>query len=166
MRRTIALFTAMAMMVLLAASVALAATVYCPLPTSNNIYCKGTIGDATMTGTDRAYSDGIDDYFWGDKIYGYEGNDNIGARGGPDELNGGPGNDKLYGGEGDDKLSGGDGRNYLDGGSGNDRISAYNYGADGVIYCGAGYDTVTYDRSLDVPAGDCEKKTAYPIAAR
>jgi Ca2+-binding RTX toxin-like protein len=165
MRRTICLLTAMVMTLLVATSVAMAATVNCPANTSSNIWCQGTNGDDLMTGTDATYSNGIDVYFWGDKSFGYGGNDTLNARGGPDELDGGPGNDKLFGGEGDDKLIGRDGKNYLSGGPGNDRINAYNYGADGVIYCGSGLDTVTYDRYLDVPAGDCESKTAYPIAA-
>ena len=165
MRRTIALLTAMVMTLLVAASVAMAATVNCPANTSSNILCKGTIGGDTMTGTDRTYSDGIDAYFWGDKIFGYGGNDTLNARGGPDELDGGPGNDTLYGGDGSDKLYGGDGKNFLSGGSGDDVIKAYNYGADGVIYCGTGYDTVAYDSGLDFPSGDCEKRTGFPILA-
>jgi Ca2+-binding RTX toxin-like protein len=104
MRRTIALLTAMAMLLLVATSVAMAATVNCPANTSSNILCKGTIGDDTMTGTDASYSDGIDAFFWGDKIFGYGGNDTLNARGGPDELDGGPGNDKLDGGKGDDRY--------------------------------------------------------------
>ena len=283
MRRTITLFTAMVMMILAAASVALAATVTCPVATSISIYCKGTIGDDTMTGTDRTYtsSDGIDSASWGDKIFGYGGNDTLNALGGPDVLHGGPGNDKLDGGEQndsysfedgwgvdtitadasgtddglgfskltqpvvldliadpsrdeaksgintlnfastglienvqggagsdtlsgtngnpfsstsgrntfygaggsdklygrggsdtlwgddmDDALSGGAGKDYLYGGSGNDTISAVDNETDGIISCGSGIDTVSYDGNLDVVASDCEKKTAYPIAAQ
>jgi Ca2+-binding RTX toxin-like protein len=272
MRRTIALFTAMAMMVLVAASVALAATVTCPVATSSSIFCNGTIGDDTMTGTDRTYtiSDGVDSISWGDKIFGSGGNDTLNALGGPDDLNGGPGTDKLDGGAGDDRylftgswgvdtitadasgndsivfslastqalvvdlvassfrdeaksgtntlnlgvtrfpiienviggvendtfygtlvsnslsgnggndklngrsgddsLLGGDGddelhglfgRDFFYGGSGNDKINADDNAADGAISCGSGWDTVYYDRGLEVPASDCEKIISF-----
>jgi Ca2+-binding RTX toxin-like protein len=102
MRRTIVLLTTMAMTLLVATSVAVAATVDCPDNTTSSILCKGTIGDDTMTGTEATYHDPIESFVWGDKIFGYGGNDTLKARGGPDELDGGPGNDTLSGGNGKD----------------------------------------------------------------
>jgi Ca2+-binding RTX toxin-like protein len=122
MRRTIALLTAMAMTLLVAASVAMAANIICPDPTYNGIKCEGTSGDDKMTGTDRIYTDSVEGVSWSDDIYGYEGNDAIYARGGPDYVHGGPGNDllygevsydRIYGGPGDDRIAGGPGDDYI-----------------------------------------------------
>ena len=169
MRRTIVLLTTMAMMLLVATSVAMAATISCQVPTHDGFLCQGTSSDDTMTGTDATYGNCADpDGCWGDNIFGYGGNDTLIARGGPDQLNGGLGNDKLDGGgsfdrlmgnSGDDVLSGGAGKDSLYGNSGNDRINAADKEADSRISCGDGYDTVRYDRYLDVPDGDCEAKT-------
>ena len=275
MRRTITLFTAMAMMVLVAASVALAAVISCPNVDSFN--CRGTSSADTMTGSNVVLSP---EFNSGDSIYGLAGNDTLNARGASDNLWGGLGNDKLdggeqndfymfengwgvdtitadasgideldfqrltqpvvvdliadpsrdeaksgintlnfastglienvsgspgydtlsgtngnpfsstsggnyfrgnggsdklygrggsdylYGGDMDDVLHGGEGKDNFSGDSGNDTISAVDNGADGYIWCGGGYDTVSYDRNLDVVGSDCEKKTAYPIAAQ
>src|SRR5215213_9141173 len=90
MRRTIALLTTMAMTLLVATSVALAATISCPDNPEPTTKCTGTIGDDKMTGTDRTYwaaPGDPDSYAYGDNIFGYEGNDVISARGGPDNLN-------------------------------------------------------------------------------
>jgi Ca2+-binding RTX toxin-like protein len=94
---------------------------------------------------------------WGDKIYGLAGNDTLNGRGGGDILNGGPGNDKLDGGERKD---------YFYGVSGNDSINTADKQADNRISCGDGYDTVRYDRYLDVPDGDCEKKMEVLVFPR
>jgi len=251
MRRTIALLAAMAMMVLVAASVALAAVISCP--TGLNGTCRGTASADTMTGTANR-----------DIIDSFRGSDTLNARGANDTLDGGQGNDALNGGRGDDKLdgdvdndtylfedgwgvdtvtgdasgndtldfskltqsvvvkmvpsapsngansgtntlkwdstvlieriiggagndiffgtnedtsligaagndslvggnasdflSGGDGRDLFVGAAGNDTIRASDRGADGQISCGAGFDTVFYDRDLDFPDFDCEQK--------
>jgi Ca2+-binding RTX toxin-like protein len=87
---------------------------------------------------------------------------------GSDTLSGNNGNNQLYGAGGSDKLYGGAGRDTFSGGPGDDTIDATDGpagGADGSISCGAGIDTVSYDRGFDVPFSDCEKKTGFPVAA-
>jgi Ca2+-binding RTX toxin-like protein len=76
----------------------------------------------------------------------------------------------LTGSSGANTLNGGVGKDYFYGGSDNDTINALDYGgdvggADGRVYCGAGYDTVYYDRGFDFPNWDCEKTIGLPIAA-
>jgi Ca2+-binding RTX toxin-like protein len=134
MRRTVLFFTAVAVMVVVAAGVALAAVLV------------GTNGNNTQNGTpnpDRIYGlDGKDtqaggqgdDYLEGgsagdtskgaaedDLISGGDGQDTLGSelreRGddvlegsdGPDTINGGPDQDLIYGGRGSDNLDGNDG---------------------------------------------------------
>jgi len=105
MRRTIALLTTMAMTLLVATSVALAATVNCPF--SGN--CTGTNAGDTIYGSEGK-----------NIIYGHDGDDRIYGRGGDDFTLGMNGNDDLHGSEGNDTLGGGDGRDIHNGGPGND----------------------------------------------
>jgi Ca2+-binding RTX toxin-like protein len=93
MKRTIALLTTMAMILLLATSVALAAAISCP--TGPNGTCRGTASADTITGTANR-----------DIIDSFRGSDTLNARGANDTLDGGQGNDALNGGRGDDKLDG------------------------------------------------------------
>jgi Ca2+-binding RTX toxin-like protein len=93
-------------------------------------------------------------------LYGGDGNDLLYGENGTDTMYGDAGGDTLDGYGGADTLTGGAGRDSFSGGYGNDTIDAVDRGGDGRISCGVGYDTVRYDRRLDVPDGDCEKKTA------
>jgi Ca2+-binding RTX toxin-like protein len=108
MRRMILLLTTMALALLLAAGVALAATVTCQV----GVTCKGTSSADTITGTTS-----------NDTINGLAGNDTIKALDGIDKINGGPNNDTMNGGPGNDT--------YLFATSfGADRISADSGGVD------------------------------------
>jgi Ca2+-binding RTX toxin-like protein len=226
MRRTIALLTTMAMMLLVATSVAVAGNVFCTNPGpcygtdyadyiwgvdgggGNSIFAKGGDDQVIATaGTNSLYGGAGNDLLYGengnDTMYGNAGDDTMGGYGGTDTANfsGSPAaitaslatnsakgegldtlsgmenllgskyNDTLTGSSGANTLTGVAGKDSFYGGYGNDTINALDYGgnvggADGRISCGAGYDTVAYDRYLDVPDGDCEKKTAFPIAAQ
>jgi Ca2+-binding RTX toxin-like protein len=103
MRRTIALLTTMAMTLLVATSVALAATVNCPFYG----HCSGTDAGDTIHGDDRTYG-----RRGGDFIFGMNGND---------QLHGSEGYDTLAGGDGDDIHNGGPGGDTFDGGPGYDQ---------------------------------------------
>jgi Ca2+-binding RTX toxin-like protein len=105
MRRTSVLLAAMAMMVLLAASVALAATVTCPFSGS----CYGTKYADTLNGGGGSNS-----------IYGYNGNDIIRGFSFHDDLYGSYGDDRMYGDHGDDRMYGGPGYDTMYGGAHND----------------------------------------------
>jgi Ca2+-binding RTX toxin-like protein len=143
MRRTIVLLTTMAMTLLVATSVAMAATISCPDNPTNGIKCTGTIGDDKMTGTDRIYWDGVEGVSWSDDIFGYEGNDAIYARGGPDYVYGGPGNDLIYGDSGDDRIFGDSGDDRIAGGPGNDYIYGDGYSGNN-DYGAVGKDTANF----------------------
>jgi hypothetical protein len=105
MRRTIALLTTMAMMLLMATSVAMADTVFCNFSGS----CFGTDSDDHIWGGDG-----------GNGVFAGGGNDQVVASGGTNSLQGGAGNDLIYGANGNDLLTGSDGRDRLFGGEGND----------------------------------------------
>jgi len=136
MRRTIALFTAMAMMVLVAASVALAAVISCP--NGLNGACQGTSGDDTMTGSDAVYNTGDWGSAHGDIINSLGGSDTLNARGAADDLNGGIGNDKLDGGEGDDTYR-------FTGSWGVDTITADASGNDSIVFSLASTQALVVD---------------------
>jgi Ca2+-binding RTX toxin-like protein len=108
MRKTLLLLTTMALALLLAAGVALAATVTCQV----GVACNGTSSGDTITGTNS-----------NDTIKGLGGNDSISARDGIDKINGGPKNDTMDGGLGNDTYQFAD--NW-----GADRISADSGGVD------------------------------------
>jgi large repetitive protein len=127
MRRTIVLLTTMAMTLLVATSVAMAATISCQVPINNVVLsCQGSSSDDTMTGTDATFGDSIDGT-WGDRIDGLGGNDTLNARGGPDELIGSMGNDKLDGGANGDTYT-----------------FQYNWGVDTITADASGYDTLNF----------------------
>jgi Ca2+-binding RTX toxin-like protein len=86
-RKTLLLLATMALALLLAAGVALAATVTCQV----GVACNGTSSADTITGTTS-----------NDTIKGLAGNDTISARDGIDKINGGPNNDTMDGGPGND----------------------------------------------------------------
>jgi Ca2+-binding RTX toxin-like protein len=93
-----------------------------------------------------------------ERIIGGAGNDIFFGTNVDTSLIGAAGNDSLVGGNASDFLSGGVGSDLFVGAAGNDTIRASDRGADGQILCGAGFDTVFYDRDLDFPNFDCEKK--------
>ena len=130
MRRAIMVLTVGALLLGLAATVAMAATLY------------GTNGDDLMYGTnnaDQMYAKGGDDL-----MYGLGGKDLMYASYGDDFVYGRDGNDSLYGRYGYDEISGGKGSDYINTKDGKpDRV-----------WCGPGRDSFTVDR-VDV-VSDCE----------
>ena len=138
----------------------------------------GTASAKTLDGTSSgdalygtAYGDTIYGYGGGDLAYGYGGTDllyggNETGRGdkvlggatsdlvvgqkGDDALYGQNGGDEVSGGYGNDLLAGGNGEDTLDGGPGSDEINARDGQKDTVVIRPGEYDTVYYDKGLDV----------------
>ncbi len=115
-----------AALTLMAASVALAATV------------KGTDGSDRLAGTSAA-----------DTMYGFGGADDMFGLAGDDTMQGNPGQDYMSGGVDDDRVFGGQGADEIYGLAGNDRLSgetendqlfAANDGQRDSISCGSGFD--------------------------
>jgi Ca2+-binding RTX toxin-like protein len=143
MRRTAKVSMAVALMVALFASVAVAASL------------GGTDGRDVIDGTDR-----------GEEISGLGGDDTLNARDGKDIVRGGDGVDEVSGGEGGDKAYGNAGDDYLIdapdedrdvlyGGSGRDNVQVRDFPAvRDLVYCGSGRDTAYVDKK-DVVNG-CE----------
>ena len=186
-RKAIVLLTTMAMVLVLGSGAALAATaINCPNDPTNGspstyLYCNGTAGADTMTGSELA-----------DYMLGMGGADTMHGNGGSDFLKGDDGSDHIYGDAGndvfliggandasDDYVHGGSGADHLYGGfapGGVDRV--YGEGANDtidasqrhnffgpvtkeIIDCGAGAsDEVYFDKGLDVVATNCEIKHA------
>jgi hypothetical protein len=111
-------------LLLIAAGVAVAATVR----------CTGGPCEGTEEGDDIYGSHGAD------TIRGHGGNDFVLARPGMDVVYGGSGEDRLYGGEQDDRIYAGEGDDYARGKEGDDEM----YGGPGAeeFYGGTGSDTV------------------------
>jgi Ca2+-binding RTX toxin-like protein len=130
MRRTIALLMTMAMMLLVATSVALAAVISCP--NGNAGFCIGTGSNDTMTGTNIIDFNNGDTAATtpGDQIYGLSGNDTLFGRGASDALHGGFQFDKLDGGAGNDQY-------WFEDGWGDDTITAD----------ASGYDELRFDEA-------------------
>jgi hypothetical protein len=182
MRRTIALLAAMAMMVLVAASVAWAATVNCPNVSGTNT-CNGTANADILNGSDAA--DYIDGKGGNDVVKGNDGDDNqLWGGVGKDKVLGGLGNDVMWGGDdrADDELYGGRGNDYIYGGwyksggvdkifadRGNDTVDAYQ--SDGgdypeakdIIDCGPGTDSVYFKSGTD-QIKNCENRFPNTLA--
>jgi Ca2+-binding RTX toxin-like protein len=112
MRKVLLLLTPMTLALLLAAGVALAATVTCKV----GVACNGTTSADTITGTTS-----------NDTIKGLGGNDTIKALDGIDKINGGPKNDTMNGGPGNDTYQF---ANFW----GADRISADSAGVDTLTF--------------------------------
>lgn len=72
--------------------------------------------------------------------------------GGANALAGGAGDELICGFGGPDSLGGGGGRDALLGGDGDDAIDARDGGADGLVDCGSGTDTVSADAEALDPA--------------
>ncbi len=110
-RRIALLLTTVAITLLVATSVAMAATITC-IQYEN---CIGTVINDTLYGT--AVNDYIDGFDGDDSIYGYSGDDTLKGGFGIDYTT----NDKLVGGDGSDTMYGGRGYSSLYGESGNDK---------------------------------------------
>jgi Ca2+-binding RTX toxin-like protein len=115
----------MTLVVLLAASVALAVTKTCQPYTGPDTECFGTKKADTLNGTDST-----------ELIYGRGRGDTLSGFGGFDELYRQGGGDKLFGGSGADSLIGGAGTDML---SGDEGIDTYFFGN------GWGKDSITDD---------------------
>jgi hypothetical protein len=175
MRNAILLLVAMGATLLVAGTVALAASISCP--NASGGYCYGTsVGDG-MYGTakvDRMYGYGGADLAygyasgdrmlggnetgWGDKMLGQRGGDYMNGNRGDDALYGGDGDDTVYGGRGDDLIQGGYGNDALYTGFGDDQVNAQD-GQKDLIFCGSGRDLIYLDRELDV-LRDCATSRA------
>jgi len=143
MRLTVIVAVAVAFMVALFASVAVAASL------------DGTEGRDVIDGTNRS-----------EVISGLGGDDTLDAREGKDVVRGGEGMDEVSGGEGADKAYGNAGDDYLIdapdndrdvlyGGSDNDNVQVRDFPAvRDVVYCGSGRDTAYVDKK-DIVHG-CE----------
>ena len=174
MRRTLTMLSAMAVMVVLAAGVAIAADVACTTDP-----CVGTRGDDYIDGTENpetiralAGNDSVDGRAGGDTIYLDRGEDSVDGYTGNDTIYGGGGNDSvLVGAEDSDTVYGGQGNDFIDaaqydtlgsvdysygeGEGGNDTIEARDGNVD-IIDCGAGRkDMVYYDEGIDTVT-NCE----------
>ena len=173
--RTIAIFAALSVTLIVAVGPTLAMTITCAVDED----CNGTKKDDEITGEGDNTIDGErgDDTitFVKSVIYGSGGNDTLLSRG-VSQVIGGGGDDTLEETEGLEDLAGElYGGNVFDGGSGDDKIvvrfgatvvtarggrdviKAQNGRADS-INCGGGKDTVTFDEGLDIVADSCEKQ--------
>ena len=161
MRRTAKVTVAAALMVPLSATAALAATIH---GTNYGDSLYGTNYADTIYGyggADSAYGYGGADVLyggnesgWGDKLVGGAANDRVYGQGGNDGLYGEAGNDAVYGGYGNDTVVGGYGNDVISGGGPEgDTVNARDGQRDTVLICNSGYDTIYYDRGLDVFQG-------------
>ncbi len=143
MRRTAMVSMAVALMVALFASVAVAASL------------EGTDGRDVIEGTNRG--EVILGLGGDDTLHGRDGRDTVRGGDGMDEVGGGEGADKAYGNAGDDYLidAPDNDRDVLYGGSGRDNVQVRDFPAvKDVVYCGSGRDTAYVDKK-DVVNG-CE----------
>ena len=175
----------------LAAGVAWAATVQCQagvqecLGSPNPDTITGTSGQDSiraLAGADLARGMGGDDIVQGgrgkDTVKGLGGPDHFvfGGESGPDVLAGpftDASDDYAYGGAGGDSMYGGyaqAGVDHVFGEDGNDYIRTYQRGlakdfgvevTKEIVNCGAGQDTVIFDKDKDEVAPNCEVK--YPV---
>lgn len=139
MKRTTTILAAMGALLLLSASVAVAATIKC-----DGGGCSGTGGRDTITGT--ANRDKISSGSGGDTIFGRPSADTIRAGFGADKIRGGTANDSIRGGSGPDEIIGGEGRDIIEGDNGNDTVRMADGGFD-TISCGVGNDTAFVDQA-------------------
>lgn len=174
MKRVGTLLTATVMMVVVSASMAVAAVKY---GTGGGDFIRGTEGSDVLYG--RGGSDFVqaledDDILYGgdgrDLLDGQAGDDKIYGGGGGDEVFSFPGDDIVYGGGGSDLIFEGRGENVLYGAGGDDFFQATAIDPDSpgsekttpkrkdLIYCGSGTDTVVVDPGgVDLAASDCER---------
>jgi Ca2+-binding RTX toxin-like protein len=139
MRIKVALASSIAALVLVGASVTLAAAI------------AGTDGDDTLIGTSSA-----------DLIRGLGGNDRIGGRAGPDILLAGAGNDRARGGNGGDVIWGNAGADQLYGGHGDDVVRGR--GGDDEIGGGRGDDQLFGGFGADDEHGGYGRDKLHAVA--
>ena len=108
-------------------------------------------------GADLAYGYGGTDLLYGgnetgrgDKLLGGTASDLVLGQKGDDALYGQGGGDEVSGGYGNDLLVGGKGEDTVDGGPGSDQINAQDGQKDTIVIRPGEYDTVYYDKGLDV----------------
>jgi hypothetical protein len=128
--------------------------------TSNGDALYGTAYGDTIYGyggADLAYGYGGTDLLYGgnetgrgDKLLGGASSDLVLGQKGDDALYGQGGADKVTGGYGHDLVVGGSGEDTLDGGPGSDEINARDGQKDTIIIRPGEYDTVYYDKGIDV----------------
>ncbi len=157
MRRIATIVVLSMLMLALTATAALAVTKH---GTSRGYALHGTPYADTMYGyggADLMYGYGGKDLLyggneagWGDKILGGASDDWVLGQGGDDALYGQGGNDRVNGGYGNDLVVGGYGSDTLDGGPGADEINAQDGQKDTILIRAGEYDTVYYDKGLDV----------------
>lgn len=132
------------------------------------------------SGNDSIGGEHGDDDIWGDEgddwLRGDAGHDMIIGGPGNDSISGGPGNDEISGGIGVDTLSGGEGNDQIgvtdsdraDAGSGDDEVLISQVASGASVYCGDGYDSVTFLTygwlvgSAQVDSS-CERVTSRPL---
>jgi Ca2+-binding RTX toxin-like protein len=144
MGRMAMVLTAVALMVVLSAGVAVAADI-----------TRGTEDRDVLDGSGK--NETISGFGGPDTLDGAGGRDTVKGGDGGDEAGGGTGADEVYGGPGDDYLidAPDNDRDVLYGHSGEDNIQVRDFPAvKDVVYCGSGRDTAYVDR-LDV-VHDCE----------
>jgi Ca2+-binding RTX toxin-like protein len=154
MKRTVAISVTM---LALAAGTAAAATID-GTPEGDALY--GTPQADTIHGyggADLAYGYGDKDVLyggdergWGDKILGGGAADRVFGERGEDAVYGQGGDDMVSGGYGNDTVVGGYGNDLLDGGPGSDEMNAQDGQKDTILIRSGEYDTVYYDKGLDV----------------
>ena len=141
MRRVGLTLSVMAALLIVAAGVAVAASVL------------GTKGDDTYLhgGSEK------------DIVVGAQGSDNIEGRNEADQLYADSGSDTVKGGQGDDYIEGGRGPDTLNGEAGNDYINAVDgVGTNDKVDGGDGTnDACVYDKGDTVT--NCEQKTEVPL---
>jgi Ca2+-binding RTX toxin-like protein len=131
-----------------------------PNQTAPSHYIASSVGDRLTWGFPTVQIE---------NIRGGAGDDFLNGTNGGNSLSGAEGHDYLNGRDGNDLLIGGDGPDVFYGGAGDDIINALDHrppvsgsGPDAVISCGAGRDTVLYDRMFETPAPDCETRLGSP----
>jgi Ca2+-binding RTX toxin-like protein len=97
---------------------------------------------------------------WGDKVLGGTGGDLIMGQDGKDALYGEGGDDEVRGGNRNDLVEGGGGEDVLDGGPGSDQINARDGQKDTIMIRPGEYDTIYYDKGLDVLVTPAEQSTS------
>ena len=124
-------------------------------PQADTIYGYGGADLIRGYGTaDNLYGGG--ETGWGDKVLGGTGADLILGQDGRDALYGEGGGDDVRGGNRSDLVEGGGGEDVLDGGPGSDQINARDGQKDTVVIRPGEYDTVYYDKGIDVLVSPAE----------
>jgi Ca2+-binding RTX toxin-like protein len=133
-------------------------------PQADTIYGYGG-ADLVYGYGDKDVLHGGDERGWGDKILGGGAADRVFGERGGDAVYGERGDDMVSGGYGNDTVVGGSGNDLLDGGPGSDEMNARDGQKDTILIRSGEYDTVYYDRGLDVlqnqesPQGTASKGT-------